>query len=112
MTYRDTTHLIPKLEGNINYESWHLLVSAGLAAAGVWKFIDATAVTPVQDKDERDYQFQHRLEVFTTQAAHARLLIISSCKPHIQNTLINTHREGLLGLPEESVPATRAHSET
>lgn len=86
-SFRDSTHSIPKLEGGANYESWKLLISASLQSAGSWKFIDGTATLPVREIDEKDYQFNARLEAYNAQGAFARMIILSSCKPHVQTSL-------------------------
>ncbi|CAM6103828.1 unnamed protein product [Calypogeia fissa] len=78
---------ISKLDGGENYESWQSMIFGSLASSGGWKFVDNTAVPPKQEADEKQYLFQARLEVYHAQAAHARMVIITSCKPHIQSTL-------------------------
>lgn len=86
-TFCDSLHSIPKLEGGANYDAWKLLVSASLQSSGSWKFVDNTAVVPTKEADEKEYQFVARLESFNAQAALARMIILSSCKPHIQTSL-------------------------
>lgn len=87
MSLRDLSHTIPKLDGNSNYDAWQVLTSASLASTGGWKFVDGTAVPPVREADEKEYLFQARLEAFHDKAAHARMIILSTCKPHIQSSL-------------------------
>lgn len=88
-SFRDTSHSIPKLEGGANYDSWKVLVSTCLQSSGTWKFIDDSATPPVKETDEKDYHFLARLESFNSQAALAQMIILSSCKPHIQTSLAN-----------------------
>lgn len=81
------SHLIPKLEGSLNFPTWKILCISTLKASGVWKFIEGTAVVPIKDSTEKDYQYEERLELFHSRAAQARNIILSTCKPHIQQTL-------------------------
>lgn len=83
---RDTFHSIPKLEGVSNYEPWHVLVKASLVANGVWKFVTGVA-SSLKDVDEKDYHFYSRDDAYRPQEAHARLIILTSCRPHIQATI-------------------------
>lgn len=78
MGYRESTRVVPKLEGSLNYDAWQMLVSGTLQSSSAWKFIDGTAVPPVREPDEKMYQFQARLEAYQAQAAHARMIILST----------------------------------
>ncbi|CAM6095311.1 unnamed protein product [Calypogeia fissa] len=86
LNYRDAI-TVSKLDGGENYESWQSMISGSLASSGGWKFVDNTTVLPKQEVDEKHYLCQARLEAYHAQAAHARMVIITSCKPHIQSTL-------------------------
>ncbi|CAM6081590.1 unnamed protein product [Calypogeia fissa] len=87
LNYKENSLVVPKLEGSEDYDAWQDLISGTLASAGGWKFVDSTAVPPVQESDEKQYLFQARSEAYYAQAAHARMIIITACKPHIQTTL-------------------------
>lgn len=82
-----STMQIPKLEGSSNHKSWSILCKSTLKSSGVWKFVDDSAVAPVQHADERDYFFAERVEVYQAKIAQAHSVILFSCKPHIQLTL-------------------------
>lgn len=40
-----------------------------------------------KEVDEKDYHFQNRDDSYQSQEAHARLIILTSCWPHIQATI-------------------------
>ncbi|CAM6117520.1 unnamed protein product [Calypogeia fissa] len=87
LNYKENSLVIPKLDGSEDFDAWQDLISGSLASAGGWKFVENTAEPPTREADEKQYQFQARLEAYHAQAAHARMIIITSCKPHIQTTL-------------------------
>lgn len=75
---------IPKLEGSSNYKLWSILCKSMLKSSAVWKFVDDSAVAPVQHAGERDYLFAECVDVYNAKIAQARNIILFSCKPHIQ----------------------------
>lgn len=81
------THTIPKLEGSSNYKTWRMLCTSSLISSGIWKYVEGTPAPPVRIQDEKDHVFQDRLELFGARAEQARMIIISSCKTHIQHSL-------------------------
>ncbi|CAM6122817.1 unnamed protein product [Calypogeia fissa] len=87
LNYKENSLVIPKLEGSEDFDAWQDLIYGSLASAGGWKFVENTAEPLTREADEKQYQFQARLEAYHAQAAHARMIIITSCKPHIQSTL-------------------------
>lgn len=70
ISYRDSSHVILKLDGGSNYEAWQRLVSTSLASSGVGKFTEDTAIPPTNEVDEKDYHSEAR-QAYNAQAAHS-----------------------------------------
>lgn len=79
----------PKLEGSSNFPQWKVMCVSWLQSCGAWKFFISVVIPPLQDPAKKDYLFQERLEAYHSRVAQARNIILSSCKPHIQQTLAN-----------------------
>lgn len=73
----------------MNFLQWKVLCTSSLQSFGAWKFVDGSAVAPLQDPAEKQYLFNEQVETYHSRAAQARNIILLSCNSHIQQTLAN-----------------------
>ncbi|CAM6128438.1 unnamed protein product [Calypogeia fissa] len=83
---REYTIPVPKLKGTENYDIWSDMLYDSLNSAGEWENVDNRNSVNKQEPDEKMYHFKQRLRTYHAQAHHARMMIITSCTPHIQSS--------------------------